>query len=299
MRFRQLSALVGLMCVIAAPVAAADIPDSPDGTVRAVAEGIAAGHPEVVWHALPASYQLDVTELTRLLGETVDPQLWDSAFATCRRAAATLALKKDIILASSTLQQTGADVEEIDSGWDAGVAVLDALCSSDISTTAGLKTVEWEQFLETTGASIVERARTAGDDASSNPIDELRRTEIETVSVEGDMAVVRMTRPDEEPEDVTLVRIEGRWVPADLAQGWDERMAEARERLGSMTDEERMEMSTQGMMFLGMADGFLAQLEAVETPEQFDQMLAAIVGPFLEGMEMPVGDEAQEMPPVE
>jgi hypothetical protein len=299
MLIRHLPALVGLVLLVAAPVPAAELPDSPDGTVRAVAEGVAAGQPEIIWHALPASYQQDVTELTRLLAETVDPQLWDAAFATCRRAAATLALKKNIILASSTLQQAGANVEELDAGWDAGVAVLDAMCSSEISTVAGLETMDWERFLKTTGASIVERARTAGDDAESNPIDELRRTEIETVSIEGDMAIVRMTRPGEEPEDVTLVRIEGRWVPADLAEGWDDRMDRAREGMGSMTDEERMEMSTQGMMFLGMADGFLAQLESVETPEQFDQMLAAIVGPFLEGMQAPLGEDPQMMPPTE
>ncbi len=76
-----------------------------------------------------------------------------------------------------------------------------------------------------------------------------------------------------------------------MADGWDTRMAEARDRLTNITDEERIEMSTQGMMFVGMADGFLEQLEAVESPEQFDQMLAALIAPFLGGMQESMGEE--------
>jgi hypothetical protein len=288
----RLAAALATVALLAAPhAAAATIPDSPDGTVRAVAEGIASGHPEVLWQALPPSYQTDLNELTRLVADTVDPQLWDAAFATGRRAAAILAVKKDIILASSTLQQSGAVGDDLDSGWDAAVAVLDAVCSSEISTTAGLKTVDWERYLATTGADIVERARSAGGDDGNSPVDDLRRTRIEVVSVDGDHAVVRMTVPDEQPRDQELVRVEGRWVPKEMADGWDTRMAEARERLSNITDEERIEISTQGMMFVGMADGFLQQLEAVESPEEFDQMLAALIGPFLGGMQESMGEE--------
>ena len=143
----------------------------------------------------------------------------------------------------------------------------------------------------TTGAAIVERARTAGDEPESNPIDELRRTDIAVVSVDGDRAVVRMTPPDDEPEDQELVRVEGRWVPAEMADGWETRMAEARERLTNISDEERTEMSTQGMMFVGMADGFIQQLEAIESPEELDQMLAALIGPFLGGLQESMGEE--------
>ncbi len=291
MTTRAAAVPVVLVLALALPASAVEIPDSPDGTVRAVAEGIAAGHPEVLWQALPPSYQQDLTELTRLLADTVDPQLWDAAFATGRRTAATMALKKDIILASSTLQQAGADLDDLSAGWDAAVAVIDAVCSSEISSTAGLKTVDWERYLATTGADIVERARSASDDDGSNPIDDLRRTRIEAVSRDGDHAVVRMTVPDEEPEEQELVRVEGRWVPKEMADEWETRMAEARERLSNISDEERMEMSTQGMMFIGMADGFLQQLEAVESPEQFDQMLAALIGPFLGGMQESMGEE--------
>jgi len=291
---RVVAVTLALVLVLASPALAVEIPSSPDGTVRAVAEGIASGHPEVLWQALPPSYQTDLNELTRLVADTVDPQLWDAAFATARRAAATLAIKKDIILASSTLQQSGAVGDDLDSGWDAAIAVLDAVCSSEISTTAGLKTVDWERYLATTGADIVERARSASEDDGNSPLDDLRRTRIELVSVDGERAVVRMTRPDGEPEDQELVRVEERWVPAEMAEGWDTRMDEARERLSNVTDEERMQMSTQGMMFLGMADGFLQQLEAVESPEQFDQMVAALVGPFLGGMQEAMGEEMVE-----
>ena len=54
------------------------IPDSPDGTVRVVLDGLVEHQPEVVWRALPPSYQQDVLGLTRDFADTVDPaQLLD------------------------------------------------------------------------------------------------------------------------------------------------------------------------------------------------------------------------------
>ena len=48
-------------------IATADqIPSSPDGAIRFVAEKVADGHPEVVWEALPKTYQKDINELTHL-----------------------------------------------------------------------------------------------------------------------------------------------------------------------------------------------------------------------------------------
>ena len=38
------------------------------------------------------------------------------------------------------------------------------------------------------------------------------------------------------------------------------------------------------MMFIGMMDGVVTQLEAVETTEEFEQSIQGLLGPFLEGM---------------
>ena len=89
------------------------IPDTPDGTVLAVAAGLQDNHPEILWTALPASYRQDITEITRTFAEKMDPVVYDRAFALVMRAVAVLDDRKEVILASETFQFTGADADEI------------------------------------------------------------------------------------------------------------------------------------------------------------------------------------------
>ena len=71
---RLLCPVVALMFMaVGVPALAVDIPSTPDGTVRAVAEGLADRHPEVIWQALPPTYQKDITELTHAFAERMDP----------------------------------------------------------------------------------------------------------------------------------------------------------------------------------------------------------------------------------
>ncbi len=72
-------------------IATADqIPSSPDGTVRFVAEKVADGHPEVIWEALPETYQTDINELTHLFATKVDQGVWDKSFSLLRKTAVVL-----------------------------------------------------------------------------------------------------------------------------------------------------------------------------------------------------------------
>jgi hypothetical protein len=284
-----------LLLVLAAPAVAIEIPDSPDGTVKAVSAALADRHPEVLWQALPPTYQKDITEITHAFAAKVDPAVWEAAFGVGRRTAGLLRDKKNIILASSMLESAGKDREELAAGWDSMVALLDSFFTSDISRVEALKTIDWQAYLATTGKSLMdlaaEKSKASGDDAFDREFtDKLRQTKVELVASEGDTSTVRVSAPDEEPEEMQLVRVEGRWVPADMAKDWDQKVAEAKTKLAEITDEEMQQGSMQAMMMIGMVDGVLAQLETVTTAEEFDQAIQGILGPFLGGM-MGAGEE--------
>lgn len=300
-RWLRLSSPVAalILTAIAAPAAAVDIPDTPDGTVRAVAEGLADRHPEVLWQALPPTYQNDITEITHTFAAKMDPTVWDSAFGLGRRIAGLLRDKKDIILSSSMLDAAGEDRDEIAAGWDPMVATLDDFFSSDVASLDKLKTIDWEKYLATSGREFMnlaaERSKASGEDTFDEEITKkLKQTQVEVISQDGDRATLRMTAPDEEPEEMTLTRVEGRWVPSDMADDWDTDVAEARQKLASITDEEIQQSSMQAMALIGMLDGVLAQLETVETAEQFDQSIQGLLGPFLGGMMGGAPDEIVE-----
>ena len=287
---RLLCPVVALMLLaVGVPALAVDIPSTPDGTVRAVAEGLADRHPEVLWQALPPTYQKDITELTHAFAERMDPAVWEAAFALGSRTAGLLRDKKDIILSSSMAEAAGEEREEIEGGWDEMVSMLDSFFASGVSSLDTLKTIDWEQYIATTGKELMdlaaEKSKADGDDTFDREFTQkLRQAKVEVISSEGDSATLRMTAPDEEPEEMQLTRVEGRWVPSDMAKDWDKNVAEAKAKLAALTDEEMQQGSMQAMMMIGMVDGVLAQLETVETAEEFDQAIEGLLGPFLGGM---------------
>jgi hypothetical protein len=289
--------LVCLLVAVAAPALAVDIPDSPDGTARAVAAGLADRHPEVLWQALPPSYQKDITEITHAFAGRMDPAVWDAAFGLGRKASAILRDKKALFLGTEMLQATGDDRQRIEAGWDSVVSVLDSFFSSDVTRLETLKTIDWERYLATTGRQLMGQAaevsKARGDNAYEREFaGKLQQTKVELVSRDGDQAVVRMTAPGEEPEELPLVRVEGRWVPAEMAADWDAKVSAARDKLASITDEEIAQGSAQAMALIGMVDAMVTELAAVETADQLNEKLKGMFGPLLGGFMQPGEDEA-------
>jgi hypothetical protein len=87
-----------------------------------------------------------------------------------------------------------------------------------------------------------------------------------------------------------MVRVEGRWIPAELAEEWPQFVEDAREGLAEMTPENMAAQKTQIMMFFGMADGFIEQIASLQTPEEFDAAVGPMLAPLMGG-EMDYGDE--------
>jgi hypothetical protein len=269
------------------------IPDTPDGTVLAAAKAVQDNHPEFFWHALPESYRQFITEITAAFAEKMDPAVYDQAFALVMRAIEVLDDRKDIILASETFKSAGADadVDEIRAGLSNAQAFTEILKASEIATLEGLGSVDWEQFLTTTGAQMIESAAALESEAGGNPLDELDSLEVETLEVSGDRATLKISSKDHEAEDVEMARVEGRWIPAEMAEEWPQFTEDARKGLAEMTPESMAEQKMQIMMFFGMADAFIEEIASLQTPEEFDAAVGSMLAPFMGGMGMADDEE--------
>jgi len=282
----RFAAVLAIMALASLNVHAVDLPDSPDGTIKAVFESLADKHPEVLWHALPASYQNDINEVTHAFANKMDAELWDTTFTLVKKAAGVLRDKKQYILESSFMDAAGDESVRIEGNWDTVLAVLDDLFSSEISKLDNLKTIDWEQYLKTTGTRIMGRAadistaKTA-EEPDEDVIAKLRQTTVETVSREGNVATVKVSAPGEDPEEISLTLVEGRWVPTEMADEWDEGVAEAKEKIAEISEEEIAEGKMQAMMMFGMADAVLDQLAAVNSKEELEQVIQGVLGPFM------------------
>jgi hypothetical protein len=281
-RFFVLSLLTAIGCGGGAADQLA-IPDTSDGTVRVVLDGLVQRHPEVVWNALPASYQQDVTDLSRDFADTVDPAVFDRAVAVARKAVVVLQSKKDLILSSQILAQSQVDPAMVDAFWEASVQMLDALLASDLADLAKLREIDVEALLSTTGVALMDSAAEMPAEneemvSFAERVARWEQTEVELLSEEGDRAVVLLSVPDEEPIEMPLVRIEDRWIPTELTSQWPQAVEEARARIAMLGSDEAAQIRVQVLIGIGVVEGFIDQIDQMETTEEFDDLMGGILG---------------------
>jgi len=298
-RFAVLMCL-GVLTIITAcgGSATAGIPSTPDGTVKYVSEQLADGHPEVLWDALPASYREDITGLTHDFASKMDAQVWDKSFSVLGKFVGLLRDKKDLFFQTSLMASAGDKKDEIEENWDTAVSVLDKLTQSDLSSLEKLQALDWKAFLSTTGGDLMRlaeqaSAETGEDTYKTEFLAKIQGLKVEVKESSGDHATLVMTAPDEDPEDLEMVRVDGRWIPAELAEDWKEDVADARKKLAELTPEAMAQQKMQYMMFLGMAEGMIDQLATAQTAEELEKMLGGIFGQFMGGAgggERPSGD---------
>ena len=276
------------------------LPETPEGTVVVIAQQLLDHHPEIIWEALPKSYRTDINEITSTFAEKMDPEVYDRAFALVIRAIEVLDDRKDIILASETFRSSGADGDEIRMGLANTQAYIKTLKASEIATLEGLGKVDWRQFLATTGAQMLEHAASIETDDGAYPLDDLETLKVETLDLSDDRATLRISSEDHEPEEVEMARVEGRWIPAEMADSWQKEIAEARQGLAEFSPEDMAAQKTQIMMFFGMADGLIEQIASLQTPEEFDAAIGPMLAPFIGAASMGMmGDEEEWEEPEE
>lgn len=279
------AAVAAVACVALLGCGSSDpiVPSTPDGTVTAVAAALADGKPQVLWTALPASYQKDVTGLIRAFADKMDADIYDKGWGLAKKLVKVLREKRAFILASPAMAKGGIDKAKAEAQWDTLVGALEALVNSEASSVAGLKSVDVGDFLRNTGSKLMSAASkgsqlTPDDKYNKEFVAKLRGVKAEVVSSEQDKATLKMTVPGEEPETVELVRVEGRWVPKVIADGWSQGIADLRESLDKMSGDALAKKKPQILAMLGAAEPMLDQFLKAETQEQFNQVIAQTMG---------------------
>lgn len=258
------------------------IPDSPDGSVRVVLDGLGQHRPEVLWRALPLSYQQEARSLATSFSENMDPVLFDRVVAVARKGAVVLQNKKEMILSTETVANSGIDTETFDSLWESTIHIADTLLASDLASLDAYPTLDVDEVLGTTGATMMEHAAgfSTGDDEAdtlATRLAALDTTSVELISRDGDEAVVLITPPDEAGTEVAMIRVEERWLPVDFVERWPGMIEQAQARIKILGSEESAEMRVQALFAVGMAEGFIDQIEQMEVPEDLDNLIGGIL----------------------
>lgn len=253
------------------------LPETPDGVVQEVMKAVVLDDkPQALWTAMPAKYQADVKGVISEFANKMDKELWDKSFSVLGKLVKVAKDKKAIILDLAKKEGKGApvDMEEVAKNWDSVVSLLEAIINSEIKTIDGLKKVDPETFMGTTLATIVKHSKTFGkaSEEATEALAKFQKAKVTLVKTEGDKATVKLETEGEEPKEMELVKVEGKWVPADVAKDWDKNIADLKADIGKMDFQGAGK--GQFMAALGMVEPTLDQLIAAKDDKEF---MAAIM----------------------
>lgn len=265
------------------------VPDTPDGTITAVTAALADGKPQVLWTAMPASYQKDVSGLVHDFAGKMDPELYGKGVAVAKKLVAVLRDKRDFILGHPMLAMAKVKADELKPKWDTVVGLVETLVNSELGSLDKLKTLDVGAFLRGTGATLMADAAELSKVSPDDPYEKefaanLRGVKVEIIKAEAESATVKVTHPDKSSKEMELVRVEGKWVPKEMVDDWAEMMANARKQLAGMGKEMKPESKAQALAMMAVAESALDQLLKADTQEKFNAALQGAMGMFMGGM---------------
>jgi len=256
----------------------------PDESMQALVDGVNNQKMEALWNFLPASYQGDVNGLVHEFAGKMDAEMYNGTFQSFQRITKLLKDKKEYLLKNQTLKGLPVPPEKVAEFWDPTVGLLNAIAQSDLSNLDKLKSFDGGQFLSTTGNQIAKQATAISDllpkkEGELSFSEKMDQVKVTLVSTEGDSATIKIEAPGEEPKTETMVKVEDKWIPKNLADNWKSKMDEARKNLAELTPEKVTAQKEQTLAGIKSVNEVLAQLESTKTEEEFNKALDPIVAP--------------------
>lgn len=262
-----------------ASVPAAPQEDTAEAALRYVIDGIKNGQPVVAWNSLPESYQKDVNELVRGFGEKMDPEIWKEVTGLLSSVQQILIDKQQFIVNHPGV--AGSENPEV---MAAAVPQLAGLLKTVLDSTGNLeslKTFDGGEFMKSSGVDLVKQfdalSKLAPPEAAPGPVGlaALDNIKIETVSTSDSTATLKTTGPNGEEQTMELVRVEEKWLPKEMVDGWEQQMAAAREALDGMPDQ--MDQARPMVaMITGSVKGMLTPLQSAADQEQFNSAVNGV-----------------------
>lgn len=261
--------------------------DAPEAQINDVLHAFAAGDASKVWAQLPAKYQSDVKSIVSEFSSKVDPDLWNKGFGLLGKLTKVLKEKKEFVLGSQIV--TAFATPEVKGGasknWDAVVGMLDTLATSEIKTIDGLKGVDVGKFVASTGNTLfstgIKVAETSNAEAKTE-IDRVRAAQVKLVKVEGDTATLSAPTADGTPKDKVFKKVDGKWLPAELVDGWDKGVADMKADMAAVQIPPEQKAGVMGA--IAMAETTVDQLAAAKDQAEFDRILGGVMqmlGPMM------------------
>jgi|AP95_1055475.scaffolds.fasta_scaffold03044_4 hypothetical protein len=310
-RFFSVLAAVAIGLASTLPLAKA-AGEGPESFVTTPLKALEEKNPKLIWDMLPASYQKDLNGLVQTFANEMDAELWDAGAGLLGGIGELLRTKKDLIAGMlSEMDEAGEiPLSEITSGLEMAGTLLDKLAKSDLGSLNKLRTVDLGNVADTFGRDmmkLIEDSAKAAGEADPFGLETLRSIKVEVVSEDDSNATIKVSGlpeafdfgsltelpgglppglpglpdldelpfadfTDFENGELEVVKVEGKWVPKEIADGWDDAMSDAGEEMGGV-GEMAAEDKQMALGVIKALNGSLAGIKKAKTPEQFQMAL--------------------------
>jgi hypothetical protein len=272
------------------------VPKAPSDAVQVVADGLARNHPEVLWHALPPSYQADVRRVIGAFCTNMDAGIYDRAFRVLNLAVRVLKEKEEYFAKSPVALSTPMLESSLGRYWQHDVGLLQAIATSDLSTLARLRQMDPGDFLASTGHQVMagledlrlRMQHSPGQNPWEKFSEALKQGGVQFVKTNNAQGYLRFnSATNGATKEVPLTQVEGRWVPAEMAASWKTRIAQAMQSLAKLNGPEFAQAKPMLSLVLGALETNLNSLLKAGSQKEFDERLKgfAAVGDMLRSLQ--------------
>lgn len=287
MSLRAFATTLSLSLALAAQSPRTNPPAAPGGaappaTAQQQVEALLAafGRSDAVafWDWLPMTWQHDVETIAHELADHLDAKTYDRAAKLVQRCARAAIAKQEFVFGNQTIanlmQQNGADPQSAREVYAALAGMLQQLAGGELGSVEGLRAFDGRRFASRSGKALLETVLALGRATGDDPLAELETVRVRTVGKGDGQERVELSAPGRPAEVTTFVRVEGRWVPTEMADGWDENVRDVRRKIAAMPKNGDPKFAAQTGLVLGMLEAFVQQLESVESQAEFDALCA-------------------------
>lgn len=260
------------------------IPATPDGTITAVASAVADGKLEAVWQAMPESYQGDIKGQIEHFAEHMDGEVWTKAMGIVAKFAQLLETKQDLILGNAMVSQqlTAKNMkpEDVKASLTAIGGLLNDI-QKDVKTKEALAKLNVENYMANIGSRMKSFEPLMAKSSTPAPFTmaDLKKVTATVKDTTADSATVEVTGPDGKKETMTMVKVQGKWVPKEMADQWTKKIEELDKSLHSM--EMTPEQKKQFMSMADTVDGVLDSFLKAKDQAGFDAAAGEAVGKMM------------------
>jgi len=233
--------------------------------VQHVNKALAGGHLRVLYDFRPPGYRKDISDVIKLSANKTSPATWQAVVGMPHRLGDLIIHRQNWLFSSPRFKNFAAE-DRTKAKWTLlGLAnVLYHGLDPSTMKLETFQTVDFETWLDswdtTVAPYVAEMIEKSGVNLASQT----------TIVSEGEGTAVISTGQGDSPVEVTLVLVEGFWVPKTTAESWENDIKQAKKKIADTADGEYM--ATEAAV-AGVVGAAFESLSAAESADQYYQAL--------------------------